>query len=108
MEFLEKNKTTDLLERAVMIADLANKCHRLGLIDDYQIKVDVTTEVDYEVDVRIDSYRSSEKRWCVSEASYREEQIAPTGDPDDIAAYLKKLIANRKALILSELEIMGE
>lgn len=106
MEFLEKNKTTDLLERAVMIADLANKCHRLGLIEDYKILVHVATEVDYEVDICIDAYRSSEKCWCVSESSYHKEQIAPTGDPDELAAHLQKLMDDRKALILSELEIM--
>lgn len=106
MEKIQKNKTQDLLDKAVFIADLASKCHRLGLIDDYKILVDVSTEVDYTVDVRIDSYRTSEKRWCVSEMSYREEQTVPNGTPDDVAAYLQKLLDDRKANLLYELEIM--
>ncbi len=108
MEKIVKNKTADLLERAVYLADLAGKCHRLGLIDDFDIKIDIRTEVDYEVDVRIDAYRSSEKRWSVGEESYRTEQVPANGDPDDLAAYLQKLLDDRKEAIMSELKIMEE
>ena len=106
MEKNQKNKTTDLLERAIYIAELANKCYLLGLIEDYKITVDVTTEVDYEVDVRVDAYRAGDKRWCVSEKSYRETQEEPTGSSDEMTAYLQKLLDDRKANIMAELEIM--
>lgn len=106
MEKNQKNKTADLLERAIDIAERAHKCYRIGLIEDLEIKIDINSEDDYSVEVRVDAYRDSEKRWRVEERSYREEQTPPTGDPDDLANFLQKLIEERKAQLEDELEIL--
>ena len=92
----------------ILIVELADKCHRLGLIDSYEATVDVSTEVDYTFSVRVDKYEKDEEQWEEQVCSYLKEQKDPVGDPGKMVEYLQDLIAKRKAILLSELEIVEE
>ena len=104
----QKNKTQEKLEQLILIVELADKCHRLGLIDTYEARVDVSTEVDYTFSVTVDRYRTDEKKWEEQVSSYLAEQKDPVGTPEEMVDYLKGLIENRRAILLSELEIVEE
>ena len=106
---MEKNqnyKTVDLLEQAMTLTELASKCLRLGLIDDFDVEITVKTEVDYTFRVRTDSYTSRERKWEAVASSFH-----PEGDHVDDGAlmeHLNELINTRKASLLAELEIVEE
>ena len=108
MEKNQKNQTHDLLERAVTLAELAGKCHRLGLITDFHVRVEVENDNAYAVKVVADKYRTTEKIWCeaadgyLMEARVKEKAI----DFESMAGYLQGLLDERKAQLLAELKIM--
>lgn len=104
MEKNQKFKTQDLQDKVMFLADLAGKCYRLGLIDDYSVTIDIRTEADYTIEVRVDCYTSTERRWKAKANSYNmsEDHV----DDDTMTDYLTGLIENRRASIMAELEIL--
>ena len=107
MEKNQKNKIQDLLERAVTLAELAGKCHRLGLIYDFHVIVDMENDDAYTVKVVVDEYRTTEKIWCETTSSVETRAKEKGIDFESMAGYLQGLLDERKAQLFAELEIIG-
>ena len=110
MEKIEKNKkqTQDLLERAVTLAELAGKCHRLGLINDFVVNVNVYKNNDLQMKVAVNQYWDDEKVWYETIGSVSSEPRAKeiAIDFESMMGYLEGLIYERKTQLLAELEIV--
>lgn len=106
MEKNQKNQTQDLLERAVTLAELAGKCHRLGLIRDFAVVIKINNVDDYEVKVAVDEYYDTERIWYDSTRGYDARAKERTTDFETMAGHLQGLIDERKAQLLAELEIV--
>lgn len=67
---MEKVTTKQLLDIAVEIVGLADRCHKAGLIDSWQASFSVKNENNYEFEVRVDPYLTSEEKWIGKAVNY--------------------------------------
>lgn len=108
---MEKITTKQLIGIAVDIVDLADRCHRAGLIKDWQATFSITDEGNYEFSARVDRYVSTEKEWEGKSATYafieKEDKVEPNYEQAvALRDYLAELIFNAIAELHAKLQML--
>ena len=108
---MEKITTKQLIDIAVDIVDLADRCHKAGLIKDWQATFSITDEDNYEFSARVDRYATTEKKWEGKSATYafieKEDVVEPNYEQAvALRDYLSELISKAIADIECKLKIL--
>ena len=96
---MEKITTKQLLDIAVEIVGLADRCHRAGLIDDWQATISVENDDNYTFEVRINPYNSKEVRWKAEANLFVVRQAPEETEEDDPMEAAQSMMEHLAGLI---------
>lgn len=101
----------DLLSLSLELTVLADKCRRLGLIEDMSTTCRISNdESSYQIEIAVDRYRSTSKTWEAQKSSYGDDKEPHMNleDADGLWQHLNGLLDKKDAEVRSALEILNE